>query len=83
MWRHRARVKVHAPAARVIARVPPAVVIVEEIDEHSCFANVGSGSAHDLAQWLTLLDADFDASHDAELARELRRLADRLVRAAG
>ena len=32
MWRHRARVKVHAPAAAVIARVPPAV-IVEEIDD--------------------------------------------------
>ena len=81
-WRHRARVKVHAPAGRVIARVPPAV-IVEEIDERACFANVGSDSAHDLAMWLALLDADFDASHDLELARELRRLGDRLVRAAG
>ena len=66
----------------VIARVPPAV-IVEEIDERACFANVGSDSAHDLAMWLALLDADFDASHDLELARELRRLGDRLVRAAG
>jgi predicted DNA-binding transcriptional regulator YafY len=82
MWRHRARVKVHAPAQAVIARVPPAV-IVEEIDEHACFANVGSGSAHELAMWLALLDADFDAGHDPELARELRALADRLARGAG
>jgi predicted DNA-binding transcriptional regulator YafY len=81
-WRHRTRVKVHAPAAEVIARVPPAVV-VEAIDEHACFAHVGSGSAHSLAQWLTMLDADFDASDDPELARELRRLAGRLTRAAG
>jgi predicted DNA-binding transcriptional regulator YafY len=80
MWRHRARVRVHAPARRIAARVPPAV-IVEEIDEHTCFANVGSDSAHDLAMWLALLDADFDASHDAELAGELRRLGDRLRRA--
>jgi len=27
MWRHRARVKVHASAERVIARVPPAVIV--------------------------------------------------------
>ena len=78
MWRHRARVRVHAPASRIVARVPPAV-IVEEIDEHACFANVGSDSAHDLAMWLALLDADFDAGHDAELARELRRLGERLT----
>ena len=64
----------------MIARVPPAV-IVEAVDEHTCFANVGSDSAHDLAMWLALLDADFDAGHDAELAHELRALADRLARA--
>jgi predicted DNA-binding transcriptional regulator YafY len=80
-WRHRARVKVHAPADEVVARVPPAV-IVEAIDQHTCFANVGSDSAHNLAQWLALLDADFDASHDSVLAHELRRLAERLARAA-
>jgi predicted DNA-binding transcriptional regulator YafY len=82
MWRHRARVRVHAPASRIVARVPPAV-IVEEIDDHACFATVGSDSAHDLAMWLALLDADFDAGHDLELARELRRLGERLARAAG
>jgi len=80
-WRHRARVKVHAPVDEIIARVPPAV-IVEAIDEHTCFATVGSDSAHTLAQWLGLLDADFDAGHDPELAHELRRLAERLTRAA-
>jgi len=29
------------------------------------------------------LDADFDASHDPELVHELRRLTERLTRAAG
>jgi hypothetical protein len=66
---------------QVIARVPPAVA-VEEIDERTCFANVGSDSAHDLAMWLALIDADFDAGHDPELAVELRRLGERLSRAA-
>jgi predicted DNA-binding transcriptional regulator YafY len=81
-WQHRARVKIHAPAERVIARVPPAVV-VEAIDEHTCYANVGSDSAHDLALWLGLIDADFEAGDDSDLADELRRLAARYTRAAG
>jgi predicted DNA-binding transcriptional regulator YafY len=81
MWRHRARVKVHAPAAAVAARVPPAV-IVEAIDEHACFANVGSDSPHTLALWLGLIDADFEAGHDPELAAEVQNLADRYQRAA-
>jgi predicted DNA-binding transcriptional regulator YafY len=81
-WRHRARVKVHAPADSVIARVPPAV-IVEAIDEHTCFANVGSDSTHDLALWLGLIDADFEAGNDPELAEQLRRLAARYTRAVG
>jgi predicted DNA-binding transcriptional regulator YafY len=80
-WRYRTRVKVHAPASQIIARVPPAV-IVEAIDDHTCFANVGSDDAHALAQWLALLDADFDASHDPALAHELEALAARLTRAA-
>jgi hypothetical protein len=81
-WRHRARVKTHAPADHVIARVPPAV-IVEAIDEHTCYANVGSDTAHDLALWLGLIDADFEAGDDADLADQLRQLAARYTRAAG
>src|SRR3954454_5824574 len=82
MWRHRARVRVDAPAGQVVARVPPAV-IVEAIDEHTCFANVGSDTAHALALWLGLIDADFEAGDDAELSHELRPLAARYSRAAG
>ena len=81
-WRYRTRVKVHASADQVIARVPPAV-IVEAVDERSCFANVGSDSAHELALWLGLIDADFEAGDDRELAQQLRGLADRYMRAAG
>jgi predicted DNA-binding transcriptional regulator YafY len=80
-WQHRARVKIHAPAEHVIARVPPAV-IVEAIDERTCYANVGSDNAHQLALWLGLIDADFEAGADRDLAREVRQLADRYARAA-
>ena len=81
MWDYRARIKVHAPAERVAARVPPAVV-VEAIDERSCFVNVGSDTAHDLAFWLAMIDEDFEAGDHPELADELRALAERYLRAA-
>jgi predicted DNA-binding transcriptional regulator YafY len=82
MWDYRARVKVHAPAERVAARVPPAVV-VEAIDEASCFIGVGSDTPHELAFWLAMVDEEFDAGDHPELADELRALAERYLRAAG
>jgi predicted DNA-binding transcriptional regulator YafY len=81
MWDYRARVRVHAPAEQVSARVPPAVV-VEAIDKHSCFVNVGSDTPRMLAFWLAMIDADFDAADHPELAGELRALAARYLRAA-
>jgi predicted DNA-binding transcriptional regulator YafY len=82
LWDYRARVKVHAPAERVTARVPPAVV-VEAIDERSCYVNVGSDSPHDLAFWIAMVDEDFEAHDHPELAAELRALGERCLRAAG
>jgi predicted DNA-binding transcriptional regulator YafY len=80
-WRYRARVKVHAPAGQVAARLPAAVQ-VEPIDEHTCFADVGSDSPHTLALWLGMLDADFEVTDSPELAAHLRELAGRYTRAA-
>jgi predicted DNA-binding transcriptional regulator YafY len=82
MWDYRARVKVHAPAGRIVARVPPAVV-VEAIDDGSCFVNVGSDTPRELAFWLAMVDEDFEAGDHPELADELRALAERYLRAAG
>jgi predicted DNA-binding transcriptional regulator YafY len=80
-WDYRVRVRVHAPAEQVSARVPPAV-IVEAIDKRSCFVNVGSDTPRMLAFWLAMIDADFDAGDHVELAGELRALAARYLRAA-
>jgi predicted DNA-binding transcriptional regulator YafY len=76
-----ARVKVLATAEYVVARVPPAI-LVEAIDEQSCFANVGSDNPRMLAFWLAMIDADFEAGDHPELASELRALAERYLRAA-
>jgi predicted DNA-binding transcriptional regulator YafY len=81
-WRYRARVKVHAPAALVAARLPPAVA-VEPIDEHSCMVDAGSDTPQMLAVYLGMLDLDFEVSEPAELVEQLRRLADRYRRAIG
>jgi predicted DNA-binding transcriptional regulator YafY len=80
-WDYRARVKVHAPAEKVAARVPPAVV-VEAIDARSCFASVGSDTPRMLAFWLAMVDEEFEAADHPELAEELRALAERYLRAA-
>jgi predicted DNA-binding transcriptional regulator YafY len=81
-WQYRARVTLHAPAERVIARVPPAVV-VEPVDDRTCIANVGSDSAHELAFWVGMIDEDFELDPRSELATEVRKLARRYAQAAG
>jgi predicted DNA-binding transcriptional regulator YafY len=81
MWRYRARARVQAPAEDVAARLPPAV-IVEPVDERTCFVHVGSDSPGMLAVWLGMLDADFEVDGCPELADHLRTLAGRYARAA-
>jgi predicted DNA-binding transcriptional regulator YafY len=79
-WRYRARVRVHAPAAAITGRLPPAV-LVEAIDEHTCMIDVGSDTPQMLAVYLGMLDADFEVGEPSELLEQLRRLADRYRRA--
>jgi predicted DNA-binding transcriptional regulator YafY len=79
-WRYRARVTVHAPAATVAARVPPAVR-VEAVDEHTSIVSVGSDTPRMLAVYLGMLDLDFEVGEAPELVEQLRTLADRYLRA--
>ena len=79
-WRYRARVRVHAPAAPVAARLPPAV-LVEAVDDGTCIVNVGSDTPRMLAVWLGMLDADFEVDGPSELVEQLAALADRYRRA--
>ncbi|HEX8133791.1 MAG TPA: YafY family protein [Actinomycetes bacterium] len=79
-WRYRARVRVHAPAAAVAERVPPAV-LVEAVDDHSCIVSAGSDTPHMLAVYLGMLDADFEVEEPPELVERLRTLAGRYRRA--
>jgi len=79
-WRYRARVTVHAAAALVAGRLPPAV-LVEAVDEHTCIVNVGADTPQMLAVYLGMLDVDFEVDEPPELVEQLRTLADRYRRA--
>jgi predicted DNA-binding transcriptional regulator YafY len=81
MWRFRARVVVHAPAAHVRARMPIQVDI-QELGEDRCAFEPGSDDPHALALWLGFLGTDFEVESE-ELKDALRALAARLARAAG
>ncbi|WP_059010676.1 helix-turn-helix transcriptional regulator [Streptomyces specialis] len=82
-WRYRARVVLHAPAEAVAERLPPWVGTVEAVDERTCVLRTGADRPETMAEWLSVLGVDFDASAEPELADALRRLADRYRRAAG
>jgi predicted DNA-binding transcriptional regulator YafY len=81
-WRYRARVIVHAPAARVQGRMPIPVE-VESLGEDQCAFEPGSDHPEMLALYLGMLDADFTIVDSPELADALRRLAGRYQRAIG
>ncbi|QUH01639.1 YafY family transcriptional regulator [Saccharopolyspora erythraea] len=81
LWDYRARVRVHAPADVVAARVPPTAWLVEAVDEHRCVVEAGADSPHRLAVYLGALDLDFEVLDAPELRAATRRLADRYGRA--
>ncbi|MFC0030870.1 helix-turn-helix transcriptional regulator [Micromonospora chaiyaphumensis] len=82
-WRHRATVRVHAPAEVVADRINPAVGTVEPAGDTACLLHTGADRLETIAVWLGLLDLDFTVEDPPELADLLRTLAARYLRAAG
>lgn len=82
-YRHRARVRVHAPAAEVARRIPPTVGQLTAVDDDTCLLTTGADSLDALALHLALLGADFEVLEPEALADRVRAMADRLTRAAG
>ncbi|WP_332328291.1 helix-turn-helix transcriptional regulator [Streptomyces sp. WMMC940] len=81
-WKYRARVLVHAPAAKVAAKIPIPVDI-EVVDESTCRVELGSDDPDRLALWMTQLGVDIEVIDGDELAVAFDRLATRFRRAAG
>jgi predicted DNA-binding transcriptional regulator YafY len=80
MWRYRARVIVHAPAACVRGRLPVPME-VESLGQDRCAFEPGSDDPEMLAVYLGMLGADFEVVDAPELVDALRQLARRYQRA--
>jgi len=79
-WRYRARVIVHAPAARVRGRLP-VPMDVQSLGEDRCAFEPGSDDPETLALYLGMLGADFEIVDSPELVDALRGLTGRYQRA--
>jgi predicted DNA-binding transcriptional regulator YafY len=80
-WRFHAKVRLHAPADHVRARLPPAVEVTPEGPDR-CVAEVGSDHAQMLALYLGMLEVDFEVLDAPALAAELAKTGERFLRAA-
>ncbi|OZM79305.1 YafY family protein [Pseudonocardia sp. MH-G8] len=82
MWQHRARVRLHAPAAAVAGRITPAMGTLTPLDDAHCEFRTGADTLPVLAVYLGFLDVDFDVLDPPELVAHLRALGERYLRAA-
>lgn len=81
VYRHQAVAKVHAAGAVVRAQVPPSVVMVEDVDEHTCLLRSGGDHLGFLALHLGVLGHEFEVLDPPELRAEVAAVAERLARA--
>ncbi|MGF6881253.1 putative DNA-binding transcriptional regulator YafY [Nocardia sp. GAS34] len=80
-WAVHARVTVLAPAETVVARINPAVGVVEPIDEHTCLLLTGADALETIAIYLSMLMMDFRVDDPPELITHIRTLARRYTEA--
>ncbi|GAA4930348.1 WYL domain-containing protein [Actinomycetospora succinea] len=80
-WSVHARIVVAAPASEVLARINPAVGVVEPRDAHSCVLVTGADSVATVAAYVGMLDLDFRVEGPPELVEQLRVTGERYLRA--
>jgi predicted DNA-binding transcriptional regulator YafY len=80
-WRVHARIAVDAPAETVLARINPAVGVVETVDDAHSVLVTGADSLEIVAVWTGMLGLDFRVTDPPELVAHVRTLADRYRRA--
>src|SRR5262249_41786599 len=79
---YRALVTLHAPVDLVADRVPPTAGLLEAIDENHCMLSTGAQSPDVLCAHLAWIGVDFEVHEPVDLIHDIRRLAERLMRAA-
>ncbi|RJL27074.1 helix-turn-helix transcriptional regulator [Bailinhaonella thermotolerans] len=80
-WSHRVRVRLHAPAETIAARIPSTAGVLTAVDENTSLLESGGSSYQNLAGFLGTLDVDFTVLDPPEFADFLRALTDRFQRA--
>ena len=76
-----ARIAVDAPASEVLARINPAVGVVETIDEDHSVLVTGGDSVETVAVWIGMLGLDFRVSGPPALIEHVEVVSDRYRRA--
>lgn len=80
-WSVHARITVLASAEDVLARINPAVGVVEPIDEEHCVLVTGADSVETIAVYIGLLDLEFRVDGPDALVERIRELGARYGRA--
>ncbi|MGW7533694.1 helix-turn-helix transcriptional regulator [Amycolatopsis sp. NPDC054798] len=80
-WIVHARLRIDAPAEKVLARINPAVGVVEPIDDNQCVLVTGADSLDTVAVYIGMLMMDFTVESPPELIPRLRLLSERYGRA--
>ncbi|WP_408896368.1 helix-turn-helix transcriptional regulator [Nocardioides sp. R1-1] len=76
-WAVHARLVIDAPAPEVLARINPAVGVVEPLPDGRCVLVTGGDSLEVVAVWIGMLGLDFTVESPAALVDHLRVLARR------
>jgi len=82
-WKVHARLRIDAPADRVLTRINPTVGVVEVVDDRTSVLVTGADSLETIAAYIGMLGMDFTVDSPAELVPHLLHLADVYTRAAG
>ncbi|WP_137120357.1 helix-turn-helix transcriptional regulator [Segeticoccus rhizosphaerae] len=77
VWRHRATVRLRAPARDLEGKITSAEGAVEPIDDRSCVLHLGAESLQTMALALARLDVEFTVVDSPELLEVVRTFADR------
>lgn len=80
-WAVHARIVVRAPADEVLARINPAVGIVEPLDAERCVLVTGADSVETIAVYIGMLGLDFEVREPAGLVAAVDALGRRYARA--
>ncbi len=76
-WTVHARIAVDAPAEDVMARINPAVGVVETVDDEHCVLVTGADSVEMIAVYIGLLGLDFHVTEPPELVEQIRAVGER------